>query len=50
MPSGPPFITDKDYTITLANLNTVTGKQVADDIHEWIKSGALENPVVAAGG
>ena len=50
MPPGPPFITDQDYTITLASGNTGTGKQVADDIHEWIKSGALENPVVAAGG
>jgi hypothetical protein len=50
MPPGPPFITNQDYTITLVNGNTVTGKQVADDIREWIKSGALENPAVAAVG
>jgi hypothetical protein len=49
MPPGPPFITDQGYTITLSNGSVVTGKQIADDIHEWITSGALENPAMSGG-
>jgi hypothetical protein len=43
MPPGGPFITDKVYTVTLSDESVVSGAQIAQDIHDWLSSGALNN-------
>lgn len=40
MPSGGPFISDPDYSITLPDGTTVPGAQIMSDIHEWLANGA----------
>jgi hypothetical protein len=40
MPPGGPFITDVGYSVTLSDGSTVTGTQIAQDIHDWLAAGA----------
>jgi hypothetical protein len=43
MPPGGPFITDPNYSLTLADGTIVTGDQVKQDIYDWLKAGAPNN-------
>jgi hypothetical protein len=43
MPPGGPFITDAGYSLTLSDGSTVTGVQIAQDIHDWLAAGAPNN-------
>jgi hypothetical protein len=45
MPPLGPFITDAGYSLTLSDGSIVTGKQVKDDIHEWLAAGAPNDPI-----
>lgn len=40
MPLGGPVITEAAYTVKLADGTVVTGKQIQDDILDWIQKGA----------
>lgn len=40
MPPQGPFITDADYSVTLADGTVVTGDQIKKDIHDWLLAGA----------
>ncbi|MBV8848134.1 MAG: hypothetical protein JOZ16_00960 [Methylobacteriaceae bacterium] len=40
MPPAGPFITDTNYTVTLADGTVVTGDQIKNDIHVWLAAGA----------
>jgi hypothetical protein len=43
MPAGGgPFITDPDYTATLADGTKVTGKKIQADIESWLRNGFPE--------
>jgi hypothetical protein len=43
MPPGGPFITAKDYSLTLSDGTVVPGAQVKQDIHDWLAAGALDD-------
>jgi hypothetical protein len=43
MPPGGPFITDAGYSVALSDGSTVTGAQIAQDIHDWLAAGAPNN-------
>jgi hypothetical protein len=42
MPPGGPFVLDDGYSVVLADGTTVTGAQIAADIHDWLLGGAHE--------
>jgi hypothetical protein len=44
MPATGPYITDRDYTVTLAEGTTVTGTKIQQDIQNWLNNGFPENP------
>jgi len=39
MPKTGPFVTDPNYSVTLANGTAVTGAQILADIHDWLTNG-----------
>jgi hypothetical protein len=39
MPEGGPFITDRNYQVTLADGTTVTGAKIQQDLLEWLTNG-----------
>jgi hypothetical protein len=43
MPPGGPFITDAGYSVALSDGSTVTGAQIAQDIHDWLAAGAANH-------
>jgi hypothetical protein len=43
MPKTGPFVTDANYSITLADGTKVTGTQILKDIQDWLNAGAPEN-------
>lgn len=46
MPEGGPFITDEGYQVTLADGTTVSGKQIRDDILDWLTNGYPEGGAI----
>jgi hypothetical protein len=42
MPAGGPFLTDPNYTATLADGTTVSGQKIIDDMKEWLSNGFPE--------
>jgi hypothetical protein len=40
MPPGGPYVTDANYSISLADGSIVTGVQILNDIHDWLAAGA----------
>lgn len=43
MPKTGPFVSDSNYSITLADGTVVTGQQILSDIHAWLAAGSPEN-------
>jgi hypothetical protein len=43
MPKTGPYVTDANYSITLADGTKVTGVQILKDIQDWLNAGAPEN-------
>ena len=42
MPGGGPYITDADYSVTLADGTPVTGQQIQADLADWLTKGFPE--------
>ncbi len=42
MPKTGPYVTDPNYTATLADGTVVTGTKILVDIHEWLTNGFPE--------
>ena len=39
MPEVGPYVTDAGYTVTLPDGTTITGKQILDNMREWLSNG-----------
>jgi hypothetical protein len=40
MPPGGPYLTDANYSATLSDGTVVKGRQILNDIHEWLTANA----------
>jgi hypothetical protein len=46
---GPPFLTDAEYSVTLADGTVFSGAEILSALHAWFKNGAPEQEVPATG-